>query len=249
MSPSARRTGRPRSAEADRAILGATRAALVELGWAKLTLSDVAARAGVAKTTLYRRWASKCELVVDAVAAVFDEHLEMADHGSLRADAEAAVIQLGTLLERPETGTALMAVIAEAVHDDALRARVRSAIVDRQKHLVAIGRERARLRGELPREEDPREAARTADLIFDVIAGTVLHRLMVTAEPVDPRWARDFTELLLYGMTGAAPGGTPAVSDGAKAVSAARAVPAPEPRSAPRAGSAADQAQKPAGSV
>ncbi|WP_262701605.1 MULTISPECIES: TetR/AcrR family transcriptional regulator [Streptomyces] len=225
MSPSARRTGRPRSAEADRAILGATRAALVELGWAKLTLGDVAARAGVAKTTLYRRWASKCELVVDAVAAVFDEHLEAGDHGSLHADVEAAVIRLGALLERPETGTALMAVLAEAMHDESLRCRVRSAIVDRQKRLVTIGRERARLRGELPRAEDPEASARNADLIFDAVAGTVLHRLMVSAEPVDPHWARDFTDLLLYGMTRADPGG------------AAAAGPAP------------GGAQKPAGSV
>ncbi|GAA1704627.1 TetR/AcrR family transcriptional regulator [Streptomyces yatensis] len=224
MSPSARRTGRPRSAEADRAILGATRAALVELGWAKLTLGDVAARAGVAKTTLYRRWASKCELVVDAIAAVFDEHLEATDRGSLHADVEAVVIRLGSLLERPETGTALMAVIAEAMHDEALRCRVRSAIVDRQKRLVMVGRERARLRGELPREEDPEESARNADLIFDTVAGAVLHRLMISAEPVDPRWARDFTDLLLYGLTGADSGGA-------------------------AAGPAPDGAQKPAGSV
>src|SRR5262249_36901815 len=64
----ASRTGRPRSAAADTAILAATRDALVELGWSKLTLGDVVTRAGVAKTTLYRRWAGKPELVCDAVA-------------------------------------------------------------------------------------------------------------------------------------------------------------------------------------
>ena len=78
------RTGRPRSAETDRAILDATRAALVDLGWGKLTMGDVAARAGVAKTTLYRRWANKNELVVDAVAVLFDE-LELPDRGCLQA--------------------------------------------------------------------------------------------------------------------------------------------------------------------
>lgn len=72
-SPRKGRTGRPRSAETDQAILCATRAALVDLGWGRLTMSDVAARAGVAKTTLYRRWANKNELVVDAVAVLFDE--------------------------------------------------------------------------------------------------------------------------------------------------------------------------------
>ncbi|MEU1817556.1 TetR/AcrR family transcriptional regulator [Streptomyces roseifaciens] len=203
MSPApspARRTGRPRSPEADRAILEATRAALVELGWGKLTMGDVAARAGVAKTTLYRRWASKNELVVDAVAALFDEQLELPDLGSLQADIEGVVLRFAALLERPETKTALMAVVAESTRDDALRERIRDAIVDRQKRLVLLGRERAQARGELPYEEDPSAAARTADLIFDVIAGAVVHRTLVSAERVDPEWARGFAALLLGGL-------------------------------------------------
>lgn len=202
------RTGRPRSADADRAILAATREALVELGWSKLTMGDVAARAGVAKTTLYRRWAGKSELVVDAVAALFDEHLELPDRGSLGADVEGVVLQFAALLERPETKTALMAVVAESTRDDALRDRIRSAIVDRQKTLVLVGRERAQARGELPAEPDASAAARNADLIFDVIAGAVVHRTLVSAEPVDAEWARAFTALLVGGLTAAAAGYT-----------------------------------------
>ncbi|MER8070191.1 TetR/AcrR family transcriptional regulator [Streptomyces sp. NPDC094034] len=193
------RRGRPRSAEADSAILEATRAALGELGWSKLTMGDVAARAGVAKTTLYRRWPAKSALVVDAVAVLFDE-LELPDRGSLAADVEGVVVQFAALLERPETKTALMAVVAEATRDEALRARVRASIVDRQKRLVLLGRERAQSRGELPREPDQVKAARTADLIFDVIAGAVFHRTLVSAVPVDEEWARMFTALLLGGL-------------------------------------------------
>lgn len=197
------RTGRPRSSEAHRAILDATRAALVELGWGKLTMSDVAARAKVAKTTLYRRWAGKNELVVDAVADLFDEHLELPDRGSLHADVEGVVLQFGALLDRPETKTALMAVVAEATRDDALRDRIRSAIVERQKQLVLLGRERAQARGELPHDEDPSLAARQADLIFDLIAGTVVHRALVSAEPVDEEWAATFSTLVVTGVQGA----------------------------------------------
>ncbi|MGW0554337.1 TetR/AcrR family transcriptional regulator [Streptomyces sp. NBC_01794] len=193
------RTGRPRSAEADVAILDATRAALVELGWSKLTMGDVATRAGVAKTTLYRRWTNKSELVVDAVAILFDE-LELPDLGSLMADVEGVVLQFAALLARPEAKTALMAVVAESTRDDALRGRIRSAIVDRQKRLVLEGRARAQARGELPYEEDPEAAARNADLIFDVIAGAVVHRALVSAEPVDEEWARTFTTLLVSGL-------------------------------------------------
>ncbi|WP_432101753.1 TetR/AcrR family transcriptional regulator [Streptomyces sp. bgisy091] len=193
------RSGRPRSAEADAAILEATRASLVDLGWSKLTMGDVATRAGVAKTTLYRRWAGKNELVVDAVAVLFDE-LELPDLGSLAADVEAVVLQFAALLERPETKTALMAVVAESTRDEALRDRIRNSIVARQKRLVLEGRERATGRGELPAEPDPAVAARTADLIFDVIAGAVVHRALVSAEPVDADWARRFTVLLLSGL-------------------------------------------------
>ncbi|MFD5870035.1 TetR/AcrR family transcriptional regulator [Streptomyces sp. NPDC060322] len=193
------RSGRPRSAEADAAILEATRASLVDLGWSKLTMGDVATRAGVAKTTLYRRWAGKNELVVDAVAVLFDE-LELPDLGSLAADVEAVVLQFAALLERPETKTALMAVVAESTRDEALRDRIRNSIVARQKRLVLQGRERAQGRGELPLEPDPAAAARTVDLIFDVIAGAVVHRALVSAEPVDADWAQRFTLLLLSGL-------------------------------------------------
>ncbi|ALU96279.1 MULTISPECIES: TetR/AcrR family transcriptional regulator [Streptomyces] len=203
--PKATRTGRPRSTAADAAILEATRASLVDLGWSKLTMSDVATRAGVAKTTLYRRWAGKNELVVDAVAVLFDE-LELPDRGSLAADVQGVVLQFAALLERPEARTALMAVVAESTRDDSLRHRIRSAIVDRQKRLVLLGRERAQARGELRYEDDASTAARNADLIFDVIAGAVVHRTLVSAEPVDAEWASGFTSLLLLGLAGAQAG-------------------------------------------
>ncbi|WP_435284774.1 TetR/AcrR family transcriptional regulator [Streptomyces koelreuteriae] len=199
----ASRTGRPRSAAADAAILAATRAALVELGWSKLTLGDVATRAGVAKTTLYRRWAGKNELVVDAVAELFDE-LRLPDRGSLAADIEGVVLQFATILARPEARSGLMAVVAESTRDDALRERIRESIVNRQKRLVVEGRSRAQARGELPPETDPSESARTVDLIFDVIAGAVVHRALVSAEPVHTDWARSLTGLLLNGLTASA---------------------------------------------
>ncbi|MFI9807545.1 TetR/AcrR family transcriptional regulator [Streptomyces sp. NPDC052301] len=198
------RTGRPRSAAADTAILAATRQALVELGWSKLTLGDVATRAGVAKTTLYRRWAGKNELVVDAVAELFDE-LELPDRGSLAADIEGVVLQFAAILARPECKSGLMAVVAESTRDDALRERVRASVVERQKRLVLEGRARAQTRGELPPEPDPQEAARTIDLIFDVVAGAVVHRTLVSGQPADEEWVRRFTEVLLGGLGGTQP--------------------------------------------
>ena len=65
--------GRPRSAMADRAIVAATLALLEEHGYAGLTMAGVAERAGVSTATLYRRWSSKQELVVGALAAVIPD--------------------------------------------------------------------------------------------------------------------------------------------------------------------------------
>jgi AcrR family transcriptional regulator len=212
-APTPRRVGRPRSAQADAAIMDATRAALVEVGWGKLTMGYVAARAGVAKTTLYRRWQSKGELVVHAVAALFDE-LELPDRGSLRADIQGVVVSFAKMLQRPETNASLMAVVAESTHDPLLRDLIREAIVDRQKHLVVQGRERAQARGELPPDPaSPEENARLVDLIFDVIAGAVVHRTLVSAEPVDQQWAEAFTTLLLHGLVAVSAPGPGAESD------------------------------------
>ncbi|MET8974243.1 TetR/AcrR family transcriptional regulator [Streptomyces sp. NPDC004539] len=201
-APRPGRPGRPRSAATDTAILAATREALVELGWSKLSMGDVAQRAGVAKTTLYRRWAGKNELVVDAVAELFDE-LRLPDRGSLTADIEGVVLQFAAILALPEARSGLMAVLSESTRDDALRERIRHSIVDRQKRLVLEGRSRAQTRGELPPETDPTESARTVDLIFDVVAGAVVHRTLVSAEPADEQWVRTFTRLLLGGLPAA----------------------------------------------
>ncbi|MFC1429922.1 TetR/AcrR family transcriptional regulator [Streptacidiphilus sp. N1-3] len=198
--PPTARKGRPRSAEADRAILAATRAALAELGWGGLTMGDVATRAGVAKTTLYRRWPSKNELVVDAVAVLFDE-LAMADLGSLRADIEAVVRQFAGLLAQPESQAALLALFAEASRDPALRLRVRESIIDPQKELVRLGRAAAQARGELAADTSPEAACEDIDIIFDTIAGAVEHRMLVSGEPASPAWISRFTTLLLTPLT------------------------------------------------
>ena len=63
----ARAPGRPRSAQAHRAILDATIELFVESGYEGLSIEGVAARAGVGKTTIYRRWSSKEDLIVDAI--------------------------------------------------------------------------------------------------------------------------------------------------------------------------------------
>jgi AcrR family transcriptional regulator len=180
--------GRPRSADADAAILGAARELLAERGWDAMTVGDVAARAGVAKSTLYRRWPGKAELVVDAMAQVFD-WLAPIDAGSVRADAEAVIRKLVALWSRPEAQAAFLALAAQSARDPVLRKAVREKIIDRQRRLVHASAALAAARGESVQISDP-------ELLFDVIAGTVVQRLLIEGEPLDEGYLRRFLDLI-----------------------------------------------------
>lgn len=80
-----RQGGRPRSPAAHRAILDATLALLAELGFERMSIEAIAAHAGVGKTTIYRRWKTKEDLVADALSSV--KAVPVApDTGDLRTD-------------------------------------------------------------------------------------------------------------------------------------------------------------------
>src|SRR6478672_12395426 len=105
-----RRPGRPREEATEQAITTAAREVLADKGVARMSMEHVAAKAGVAKSTLYRRWPSKVELAVHAVAATFDE-IDMEDHGSLQADMRAGIEEAARLLRDPSTGGAYAALL------------------------------------------------------------------------------------------------------------------------------------------
>jgi AcrR family transcriptional regulator len=187
-----RTRGRPRNAAADSAILAATRTLLAERGFADLTIAEVAARAGVAKTTLYRRWPGKADLVVDAMAALFGS-LELVDHGSMLADALGVVRQYAALLSLPETKAALLALAAESQRDASLHEKVKQQVVDPQRRLVLEGWDRAAGRGEVAGETD-------VDLVFDIVCGTLVQRILIGGEPVDDDYLVRLVGVLLGGL-------------------------------------------------
>ncbi len=99
-----RTRGRPRSAEAHGAILGAAAALLAEGGFAQLTMEAVAMRAGVSKATVYRRWGSKEELVMELVTAM-PYAGEPPDTGSVEGDLlELTQIQIDRIADTPCRG-------------------------------------------------------------------------------------------------------------------------------------------------
>jgi AcrR family transcriptional regulator len=184
-----RRPGRPREEATEQAITLAARQVLADRGVARMSMEHVAAQAGVAKSTLYRRWPSKVELAVHAVAAVFDE-IEDEDHGSLAADMRAGVDEAARLLRDPSTGGAYAALLAESARDpDGVGVAVRGSLSTRLHALVASSVERAIARDEI------RPEMVDVDLLADIVVGSVLHRALATGVP-DEAFVDGLIELL-----------------------------------------------------
>src|SRR5687768_8747678 len=91
--------GRPRDTGADRRILDAARQALFTAGYAGLAIDEVAQRAGVAKTTLYRRWPTKDHLAIAVYADMLDRDVPVTDTGDVRADLTAYLQQIAGALQ------------------------------------------------------------------------------------------------------------------------------------------------------
>ena len=139
---------RPRSDEARRKALDAARELIVEKGVVNLTIEDVAARSGVAKTTIYRHWPERTALIVDTVNAMF-EHLRTPDTGSLRGDLEAffgAVMQHRPLRQRRP---ASCRPIIEAADRDPEMAYLLDRIGSERERVCRTIIERALERGEI----------------------------------------------------------------------------------------------------
>ncbi|TAM65527.1 TetR/AcrR family transcriptional regulator [Mycobacterium sp.] len=110
------RAGRPRDSRLHHAILDATRGLLTTGGYADLSMESVAARAGVGKKTLYRRWPSKAPLVAEAVLEAYggSGSFPVAATGDLRADLQAWLREHADFLAEPPNAALVRALIAAA---------------------------------------------------------------------------------------------------------------------------------------
>jgi AcrR family transcriptional regulator len=120
-----RKRPRRRGAALESAILDAVLAELTEVGYARLSVERVAERAGASKASLYRRWPSKVELVMDAVYHVFPHSGSPPDTGSLRGDLIAMMTAVADQLAGP-AGQALSGILSDALADPDQARRVRS---------------------------------------------------------------------------------------------------------------------------
>ena len=147
---------RPRSEEARRKALAAATDLIVERGVANLTIEEVAARSGVAKTTIYRHWPERASLIIDTVRATF-EHVGTPDTGSLRGDLEAYFGGMVRADLSGKVGQLMPCLIDAAARDPEIELLLDRIGVERQQPILAIV-ERAQERGELP--DRPRPARR-----------------------------------------------------------------------------------------
>ncbi|MEV5827250.1 TetR/AcrR family transcriptional regulator [Spirillospora sp. NPDC052242] len=187
------------------AILAAALGLLAEVGYDRLTMEAVAARAQASKATLYRRWPGKAELVVDAVRAHGGGHegpggdpLVPSDTGSLRGDLVAVLELMRANLEAQDA--ALILGLMTAMHRDAaLAALVRGRLVDDKRAAFGTVVERAVRRGDLAGDVD------TA-LFVEISSAMLFSRLFVTGEPLDDAFVRHLVDAVLIPLlTGGRP--------------------------------------------
>ncbi|MBC3990786.1 TetR/AcrR family transcriptional regulator [Streptomyces sp. AC563] len=145
--------GRPRDSRVDDAIATAVRELLVEVGYPRLTMAEVAARAGVGKAAIYRRHATKQEMIFDVLLP--DRFLAVPpDRGSLRADLAAVLAEVAEAMAAPPPGT-VPGLLADIHADPALHDRFTERYLGAQRRTLTEILDHATARGELTTRPDP----------------------------------------------------------------------------------------------
>lgn len=192
----ARSRGRPRDPETDAAILRAALDLFVAHGIDGTSIEQIARRAGVARLTVYRRWSTKEELLVQAVESVRGsvpdgEIVARALAGTTPAEVAERLIDLwGTVLVRPEFVAMLARLIGSSPAQPALLETYwRTSIAPRRQAAKPLVR-RLVSAGMLPEGTDE-------DVVLDIIAGSVLYRVLLNPAGIDADGIRDYLRDLL----------------------------------------------------
>jgi AcrR family transcriptional regulator len=186
---------RPRSDEARRKALDAARELIVDKGVVNLTIEDVAARSGVAKTTIYRHWPERTSLIVDAVNATF-EHLGAPDTGSLRGDLEAF---FGAVMRTDLSGKVgqIMPAIIEAAGRDPEMAHLLERIGNERERVCRTIIGRALERGEIRQEV----ADYGLEALIGVTVGPIVFQKIVRRRTLTPDYVQACLDVVLSGLT------------------------------------------------
>jgi AcrR family transcriptional regulator len=185
----------PRGNATTEALRGAVRRMLEELGYQGLTMEGVAARSGVAKTSIYRRWPSKAEMVFDLMLHSSDELPPLADQGSLADDIDVLAGRFVALVAGPLGRRIFPGLIGDAAGDPALLERLRNTIVLDGRKQIAQVLERSVRRGELA------DTKAVPDLQA-VLIGTVLMFVLFEPEMDDGLLRNKIADLAMAVLSG-----------------------------------------------
>jgi AcrR family transcriptional regulator len=183
-----RRPGRPRDAKADEVILAAAAKVLAECGPGGFTVDAVAGKAGVGKATIYRRWPSRSDLMLET-AKQAGMGITDPDTGSVRDDMVHVLSMLAAKLNDSVAGRLMPALIAEASVNPEM-SRTLAVFVDERRRMSECIVRRAVDRGELPADTD-------VDQVVDMGAGPIFYRTLVARHPLDPGEVADLVDAVL----------------------------------------------------
>jgi AcrR family transcriptional regulator len=190
--------GRPRSVAADRAILRAAVDLLAHEGYGGVTMEGVATRAGVGKSTVYRRWPCKSALVVDAVTTCQEASWQPPDTGSAREDLLAFVRGFMDHLRTSDAGRVMPALVAELSRSPELARAFREGFVQPRRAKVIEAVRRGVERGEVRAGADP-------ELVADGVVALLMHRFLVTGMEIDDGLPERVLDLLWSGISAVDP--------------------------------------------
>ena len=179
--PARRGRGPPRAPETDERITSAAAELLLLRGFDRTTVDDVAARAGVGKATVYRRWPSKEDLAVAAMESLYSSEMPEPDTGSIRTDLAQSYASVLAFVNTADGEAFLRTSIAESVRDDRIAALHRSSTEQREQQ-TRVTFERAIARGEVRPDIDIDAAVQWLGGLLAIRA--ITHRPMPTVDDV-----------------------------------------------------------------
>jgi AcrR family transcriptional regulator len=185
--------GRPRDPSRDEAIIDATIDVLVRDGYDRLSMEGVAAAAGVGKTTVYRRWSSKAELVIDAMATL-KPAIDTIDSGTLEGDIEL-LIAASCSPHSQRLQQVMVSVCSALPREPDLLEAFKIRFTEPRIARITNMLERARGRGELGPEVDVAMAA-------SLVPSLMLQRALMTGKPAGRVYAEQVVGSVLLPVLG-----------------------------------------------
>ncbi|MDT7799236.1 MAG: hypothetical protein QOI78_2669 [Actinomycetota bacterium] len=179
--------------EVTQAITDAVLHELAEQGYGRLSMEAVAKRAGVGKSALYRRWASKHEMITAVVAEFSVSRAVLEDTGSLRGDLRVTLQAMIDWLTHPLFSRILPDLVAEGARNPEMAESARTSIGGPRRDRAEVMLRRAVDRGELPADLD-------VEMAMDVLGAPIYWRMVVRRAPVEPDYLERLVEYVLRAL-------------------------------------------------